>query len=98
MIIRKTAIDNTITLAPEGMIDTVNSAYFEEAVDAAVAETSTIIMDFGKVDYVSSSGLRILLKAQKKVLANNGNMTIINVNDSIKEVFELTGFAGIFSI
>lgn len=98
MTVTKTTTDNVTTIAPEGMIDTVNSPAFEEAVDAVLAETSTIIMDFTKVEYISSSGLRVLLKAQKKVTANNGEMTVTNVNDSIKEVFEVTGFADILSI
>ena len=55
-------------------------------------------MDFSHVEYISSSGLRVLLKIQKKIASTNGEMKITNVNDSIKEVFEVTGFSDILTI
>ena len=54
-------------------------------------------MDFEKLEYISSAGLRVLLAAQK-TMNKQGNMVIKNVNDDIKEVFDITGFADILTI
>lgn len=65
MTITKNNDGTKLTLIPEGMIDTVNSQSFDEEVDAALSETKNLVIDFSKVEYISSSGLRVLLKAQK---------------------------------
>ena len=54
-------------------------------------------MDFEKLDYISSAGLRVLLSTQK-VMTRQGGMKVINVNDSIMEIFEVTGFSDILTI
>ena len=54
-------------------------------------------LDFGKLEYISSAGLRVLLAAQK-VMSKQGEMTLINVNDTIMEIFEVTGFSDILTI
>jgi len=87
---------DVLTLAPNGILDTANAAAFETEVDAATNETKNLIIDFSKIEYISSSGLRVLLKAQKKMSAA-GSLKLINVNDSVKEVFELTGFNDILN-
>lgn len=98
MTVTKTTKDNVTTIVPEGMIDTVGSSAFEEAVNAVLAETSMIVIDFVKVEYISSSGLRVLLKAQKQVEAKHGEMKITNINEAIKDIFEVTGFADILTV
>lgn len=97
MTITKTAEGNKLTLIPEGLLDTANSPAFEAEVDKAIDETTDLLIDFAKVEYISSSGLRVLLKAQKK-MNTKGQMQIANVNDTVKEVFEITGFTDILNI
>lgn len=98
MTVAVTKDSDKITLIPEGLIDTVNSPTFEAEVENALLETKKLVIDFAKVEYISSSGLRVLLKAQKKLSAEDGEMIITNVNDSVKEVFEVTGFSEILTI
>lgn len=90
--------ENIITLIPDGMIDTNTSLEFEDKVDSVLLKKRNIIFDFSKVTYISSAGLRILLKAQKKVSSDCCEMIVKNINESIKEIFEITGFINILTI
>ena len=54
-------------------------------------------MDFEKLEYISSAGLRVLLSAQK-TMNNLGSMKVINVNDTVMEIFEVTGFVDVLTI
>ena len=60
-------------------------------------DTSDLIIDLENLEYVSSAGLRVILKAQK-IMNDKGNMKVINVNDMVMEVFDITGFADILTI
>lgn len=97
MTITKTKNGEELVIAPEGMLDTTNAPAFDAEMEKAVAECQNLVLDFAKVQYISSSGLRVLLKTQKKV-ATAGEMKLINVSASVKEVFELTGFTNILTI
>jgi len=98
MTFNRQNIDGKIILTPEGMIDTANAPAFNEEVIKATDETKDLELDFSKIEYISSSGLRVLLKAEKKMQAEGGVMVITNTNDSVKEVFNLTGFSSILTI
>lgn len=97
MTIKKEIDGTNVTLIPCGMLDTANSTAFEAATDEAVDRAENLTFDFAGVEYISSSGLRILLKAQKK-MNTKGKMRLINVNDTVKEVFDLTGFVDILTL
>ena len=97
MTITKNVDGEKITLIPEGMLDTAHAVTFEQEVDKAAEETKDLTIDLSKISYISSSGLRILLKAQKK-MRMKGKMQVKNINDNIKEVFEVTGFMDILTI
>lgn len=97
MTISKIQNGDKVVLSPEGLLDTANAPAFEKEMDAAVKETKKLVVDFAKVEYISSSGLRVLLKAQK-AMNSVGSMTLVNVSDTVKEVFELTGFVDILTI
>ena len=64
---------------------------------ASLEGVSELTMDFGKLEYISSAGLRVLLSAQK-IMNKQGEMKILNVNETIMEIFEVTGFADILTI
>ncbi len=93
----KTTNGDTLTIAPSGILDTASAAAFETEISAVIDEAQNLIIDFSKVEYISSSGLRVLLKAQKKK-SGNGSMTLTHVNECVMEVFNLTGFNDILKI
>lgn len=86
-----------LTVAPEGRIDTMSAPVFEKEVGELIEGVSDLVLDMTKVEYVSSAGLRVILKVQK-VMFNQGKMKLIGVNESIMEVFEITGFSNILKI
>lgn len=97
MTFTKDEIDGKITLKLSGMLDTANSVEFETIMTEASDATSELTVDFSGIEYISSSGLRVLLKIQKKMAAK-GTMIICNVNNAVKEVFDLTGFSEILTV
>ena len=97
MIINKKTEQATLILAPEGRLDTVTAPELETELEASLAGVKKLVLDFKDVTYVSSAGLRVILKAQK-AMAAKGGMTLKNVNETIMEIFEVTGFADILTV
>ena len=85
----------TITLA--GRLDTTTAPQLEAELKTSLDGIETLVLDFAALDYLSSAGLRVLLAAQK-VMNKQGEMIVRNVNDTIAEIFEMTGFADILTI
>lgn len=94
--IEKNVADAT-TLKLKGRLDTMTAPEFEAALDQVLPETKELILDFEGLEYVSSAGLRVILKAQK-TMNTKGSMKLIHVADSIMEVFDITGFMDILTI
>ena len=86
-----------LTVAPEGRLDTATALEFEKTLGELLNGVSDLILDMKKVTYVSSAGLRVLLKLHK-IMFNQGKMKLIGVNDTVMEVLEITGFANILRI
>ena len=80
-----------------GRLDTSTAPELETTIDACISGVEELIIDFEGLEYVSSAGLRVILKTQK-VMNKQGSMKIINVNDTIMEVFDITGFADVLTI
>lgn len=80
-----------------GRLDTNTAPKLEEQMSDVLDGITELNLDFRKLDYVSSAGLRVLLVLQKK-MSKQGSMTIYNVNDQIAEVFDITGFADILTV
>ena len=97
MTITKTANGNALTLALEGRLDTTTAPQLEAEVNGSIEGVTDLVMDFEKLEYISSAGLRVLLAAQK-IMNKQGEMKLVNVCDDIKEVFEITGFADILTV
>lgn len=91
MTINKIPDGTTLTLEIIGRLDTGTAPQLEEEISAAEGDIKTLVLDFASLEYISSAGLRVLLKTQKN-MTKKGKMIIKNANESIKEVFELTGF------
>jgi anti-sigma B factor antagonist len=99
MEIKRSVNGNKVTFALSGRLDTITSPQLSKEIEAAFEkEPVNLVFDFSALDYISSSGLRVLLSAQKKVNALGTKMTVKGVNDTIKEIFEVTGFTGILTI
>lgn len=81
----------------EGRLDTTTAPELEKAINGEGDELKSLVLDFKGVDYISSAGLRVLLTAQKKMNAQ-GYMELINVGETVMDVFEMTGFADILVI
>ena len=81
----------------DGRLDTTTAPELEKAINNEGDALENLVLDFKGVDYISSAGLRVLLTAQKKMNAQ-GHMELINVNEAVMDIFEMTGFADILVI
>lgn len=98
MNITKELNANAMNIALAGRLDTVTAPALATEVSAEALDGITALaLDFGKLEYISSAGLRVLLAAQK-IMNKQGTMVIQNVNHTIMEVFEITGFVDILKI
>ena len=96
MIEIKKNAENTI-VEIVGRLDTTTAPSLDKTINEDIGETKNLILDFKGLEYISSAGLRVLLSAQKK-MQQVGSMKVINVCESVMEVFEITGFADILTI
>ena len=87
-----------LTIVADGIIDSSSAPEFETAVKEACETSKNVTIDFSGVEFISSAGLRVLLLAQKGLSASNGSVTLINVNESVREVFELTGIMNFLNV
>ena len=97
MTIEKKINNDAVTLVVEGRLDTQTAPELEKALDESLSGTKELVFDMTNLEYVSSAGLRVILKAQKAMNAQ-GSMKLTGVNDSIMEVFDITGFLDILTI
>ena len=97
MIIEKKLNGTELTVAISGRLDTTTAPQLEAEFKASIADVEKLVLDFADLEYLSSAGLRVLLAAQK-VMNTQGEMIIKNVNDTINEIFEVTGFVDILTI
>ena len=86
-----------MTIALSGRLDTVTAPELELEISNALAGITELILDLEKLDYISSAGLRVLLSTQK-TMNEHCIMTVKNVNSTIMEIFEVTGFTDILTI
>ena len=97
MDIRKEWNDSVLTVYLAGKLDTNTAPQTEKELEPDITAARQIVLDIGKVQYVSSAGLRLILKLHKGMKEKEG-MTVRNVNESVTEVFDLTGFSDIMHI
>ena len=97
MKISKQENGSEITLMLEGRLDTTTAPLLEKEINAGMEGTETLILDFKELEYLSSAGLRVLLSAQK-TMDKQGKMVICHMNETIREIFEVTGFTEILTI
>ena len=97
MTIDKQLNGSELTLTLNGRLDTTPAPELENAIKENIAGVTNLVMDFAGLEYLSSAGLRVILSAQK-TMNKQGEMVIRNVNETINEVFEITGFIDILTI
>ncbi|MFZ4463386.1 MAG: STAS domain-containing protein [Bacteroidales bacterium] len=91
--------NNYTVIAINGRIDTISAVEFEGvAQNVLKSENHSIIMDCAELEYITSSGLRVFLVLQKSMLLKKGRIVFCGFQPGIKEIFDISGFSGIFQI
>ena len=96
MTITKTMENNKAILSVEGWLDTNSAPELGREIEA-LSDIESLILDFDKLEYISSAGLRILLSTQK-TMNKEGSMVIKNVNEDVMDIFNITGFVDFLTI
>ena len=97
MNIKIEKVDNSTVFKLEGRLDTVTAPELEQVINNEGESLENLVLDFSGINYISSAGLRVLLGAQKKMNVQ-GSMELVNVNENIMDIFEMTGFADVLVI
>lgn len=99
MNIKKEKIGNFTVLKIKGRIDTIHSTALELEVNELFnSGVKNLIFNCSEMDYISSSGLRVFLVAQKKAISINGKLYLSNMQPAIQEIFRISGFSNLFRI
>ena len=97
MEITKAASENKLTVCVSGRLDTTTAPELESSLQESLDGVTDLTLDFTDLEYISSAGLRIILAVQK-IMNKQGSMKIINANEMVMEIFEVTGFSEILNI
>ena len=97
MTIEKKLNGTALTLTLTGRLDTANAPQLEAELKGGLDGVDQLTLDFAALDYLSSAGLRVLLAAQK-IMNKRGGMVVRSVNETIMEIFDVTGFSDILTI
>ena len=95
--IKKNLEADKLTIALEGRLDTVTAPELEAELKDSLDPVKELVLDMADLEYISSAGLRVLLTAQKN-MNQKGSMKLINVNETVMEIFDVTGFVDILTI
>ena len=97
MTIEKNQNGTELTMILNGRLDTTTAPMLEAEIKSSLGDISALKMDFTGLQYISSAGLRVLLSAQK-IMNKQGKMVVFGANETVMEVFEITGFSDILTI
>ena len=97
MKITKKQSGGALEIALEGRLDTTTAPELEKEIKESLNQVTDLTLNFSGLEYISSAGLRVLLMAQR-AMHGQGGMRVINCNEIVKEVFEVTGFSDILTI
>ena len=97
MTIEKNLNGTELTVTIVGRLDTTTAPELEASLKESFDGVTKLVLDFTSLEYLSSAGLRVILAAQK-TMNKQGEMIIKNVNETINEIFEVTGFIDILTI
>ena len=97
--VEKKLENGALFIALEGELDTLSSPDFEAELEPLLADTNSLTLDFEKLEYISSAGLRVLLAAEQAMEEKGAaQVKIVNMNDTIRNIFEITGFSDVLSL
>ena len=97
--VEKKLEDGALFIALEGELDTLSSPDFEEALEPLLAEAQSVTMDFEKLEYIASAGLRVLLAAEQAMEEKGAaKVRVTHLNDTIRNIFEITGFIDVLAV
>ena len=82
----------------EGKVDTVTAPDLQKELDESLDGVTALTLDISNLSYISSAGLRVLLSTHKKMTGCGGNMKITGANETVTEIFDMTGFSDILNI
>lgn len=97
LTIEKNVADTAVTLTLHGRLDTATAPELEASLNELLPAADTLIFDLAALEYISSAGLRVVLKAQK-TMSQKGGMKLVHVPETVMEVFEITGFSDFLTI
>lgn len=97
MEIKKTIEGKTLTLEIDGRLDTLTSPTLQNEINSSIEGIENLVLDFKKLVYISSAGLRVVLSAQKEMNVR-GSMVVKNCSQEVMEIFEMTGFSEILNL
>lgn len=98
MTITSSENDGKITMLIEGRLDKISSPVLEEEMKKQLEKKMDIVIDFKKLEYISSAGLRVLIASEKELKEIGKTLEIINVNDDVMSILSVTGFTYILNI
>lgn len=98
MQITETKGDDAIQLTVDGKVDTTTAPQLQQAILTAFQKSRNVVLNLEQVAYMSSAGLRALLLGTKTAASKGGSMKVIHVQETVMQVFEVTGFASILTI
>ena len=90
--------DSNLTVVISGNIDTVTAPELDSKLQENLSGIKNLVLDFAAVDYISSAGLRVILMTNQLMEDVDGSMTVKNVNDDVRDVFEMTGFDSLLNL
>ena len=97
MTIDKKLNETQLTISLNGRLDTTTAPALEAELKASLNGVENLVLDFSALEYLSSAGLRVILAAQK-TMSKQGIMVVRGVNETIAEIFDVTGFSDILTI
>ena len=97
--VEKKLEDGALRIALEGELDTLSSPDFEDFLEPLLAEARSVTLDFEKLDYISSAGLRVLLAAEQAMEEKGAEQVrVLNINSTIRNIFDITGFVDVLAV
>jgi len=88
---------SALTISLKGRLDTTTAPALDEIIKEGLTGITDLTFDFSDLEYISSAGLRVLLTAQK-TMNKQGEMRVMNTNEIVLEIFDITGFSDILTV
>ena len=97
--VEKKLEDGALLIALEGELDTLSSPDFEDMLEPLLAEAQSLTLDFEKLEYISSAGLRVLLAAEQTLEERGAErVRVVNMNSTVRNIFDITGFVDVLAV